>query len=274
VSRLIVPKTDLEQIVRASRKTAPHELEAFFNNDLGLPYSPAEGGLTEDAIRAACSRGDLPVSRYDGPWPVTMGLDVASERNMNARISAQMPDGSRRALWIGEVESFEDADALIRDFNVSMCAVDSMPERQKARELAANWPGRVVLARYDDSNPEADPIVYDERRNLVTVHRAESIDAMMDAMRSGRSVPLSQVPPKYVEHMKALKRRTVYDPRGRPRRVYVTTGGQGDDYAHAEVFDLVATEMWRLFGMVEETGETVDVAEEFGYEDTYEPGFD
>ena len=43
----------------------------------------------------------------------------------------------------------------------------------------------------------------------------------------------------------ALERDKRIDARGRPVRYYETTSSSGDDYAHAEVFALVATELWR-----------------------------
>ena len=43
-----------------------------------------------------------------------------------------------------------------------------------------------------------------------------------------------------------MKRRTVISADGKVRRLYESTGSQGDDFAHAEVYDLAATELWRV----------------------------
>ena len=258
MTRLIVPATDLRQIVVNSRKTAPHEIEAFWQNDLGLPYSPAEAALDLATIQKACERGLLPeqvTQGYDGPNPVTMGLDVAGERKMNVRISEHLPAGKdgrarRRALWLGEVEDFREAERLVVNFRVDICVVDSNPERRMAKTLRNTFaPGRVILCEYDDRN-EAEAILLKLGEKgtpqegvplAVRVNRTEAIDAMMDSIRNGRNAPWWQPPRGYTDHLKAPKRRTVEDTRGRPKRVYISTGP--DDYAHAEVYDLVASDL-------------------------------
>jgi hypothetical protein len=69
----------------------------------------------------------------------------------------------------------------------------------------------------------------------------------MDAIRQVRQIPLRTPPPKWKAQMKALVRRTELDTKGRPVRRYVTTGTDGDDYAHAATYALVATELWRTW---------------------------
>jgi hypothetical protein len=253
-TRLIVPNTDLRQIVIASRQTSPSEQEAFSSNDLGVAYSPVEASLDLATLQAACVDGKPAVQGYTGRNPVTMGVDVAGERDLSVRISEQLPNGRRRALAILEVGSFTAVARLMRNFRVSMCVVDSNPERRMAKSLRAEFLGRVVLCNYDARNT-ADALKIDLDPNSipvsVTVNRTEAIDAMMDAVRQQRNIPLREPPPKYFAQMMALKRRTVLNTKGEPERVYVTTGSQGDDFAHAEVYDLIATELWRTQARVQ-----------------------
>jgi len=240
--RLIIPLADLKAVVVASRKTSAAELEAFWNNDLGRPYSPAEASLDELTINAAASMGREAMAFYTAGHPTTMGIDVASERALSVRISEQLPDGSRQAIYIGEVDSFQEVAELLERYNVHVAVIDSMPERRSARALAATYPGRVFLCTYDENLK--DPWTLDVDRITVTANRTEAIDAMMDSIRQKRNRPLRTPPVGYVDQLKAPKRRTVLDTKGRPRRVYVSTGA--DDYAHTEVFDMIATELWRL----------------------------
>lgn len=116
-------------------------------------------------------------------------------------------------------------------------------------------PGVVVLVVYDHKN-EADSIKLSEVGQKgtpiegvplkLTVNRTEVIDAMMEGIRTRRVRPLADPPPGYFDQMRALKRRTVLDSKARPYREYITTGTAGDDYAHAEVYGLVATELLRM----------------------------
>lgn len=262
-TRLIVPRTDLKQIVVASRSTRPMDVETFENNDLGRAYSASEASLDQTALLAACELGGPRLEAYVGFNPVTMGVDVAGERDLNVRIDEQLPPENpaipnpRRALWIGTCDSFEKVVALIERFQVQVCVVDANPERRMGKALRSTFaPGRVLLCEYDDRN-EADSIkvetgekgtVLDGVPLKVRVNRTEAIDAMMDSIRQLRNLPLRDPPAGWFDQMRSLKRKTELDKRGRVKRVYKTTGTAGDDFAHADVYCLVATELWRMRG--------------------------
>lgn len=260
VTRLIVPKTDLAQIIVASRSTKPMEVEAFENNDLGRPYSAVESGLDAGTILAACSFGGPMLGGATGEYPVTMGVDVAGERNLSVRISEQLPPedpempNARRAIWIGEVGNFNEVERLMGLFSVQMCAIDARPETRMAKSLRAAFPGRIVLVEYDPRNEsESFKVEAGEVGTplegvplKVKVNRTEAIDAMMDSIRQQRNLPLADPPQNYVAQLRAPKRKVVISQTGKVSRVYVSTGTVGDDYAHAEVYDLVATELWRM----------------------------
>lgn len=253
VSRLIVPLADLESMVVASRATSETQVELFYMLDLGLPYVSSDSALTDEDIDGAAVDGLVdPPSVYRGRNVVTAGLDAASERDLNIRISEHLPDGRRRALYLGEPIDYKEVAELMERFNVQLLAGDAQPERRQLRALAATFPGRVALVRYDMDNPHADPLKYDPKKNMATVHRTEAIDAMMDSIRQRTNIPLRVPPRNYKAQLKSLKRRTVLDKKERPVRVYVKTGTEGDDYAHAEVYDIVASQLWVLKRQVEQ----------------------
>lgn len=267
VQRLIVPRTDLKAVVVASRATKLVKVEAFFNADLGMAWAAEDARLTDENIDAARSDPAAladSIEQYRGRSLVTAGIDVASERDLNLRVSEHFEDGRWRALYLGRPKTFEELEGILVRLRARSIVIDSLPERRLARTLAARLPGRVFLCRYDDQ-PSSDAVRYDAERNLVTVNRTEGIDAMMDAIRHGQNVLTANLPPFYREQMKALVRRIEEDSKGRPRKVYVSTGSVGDDYAHAEVYDLVAKEMANLLEMY---GEVVgEEAREVGPED-------
>ena len=248
IPRLIVPRTDLKEIVKDSRARSLAKIEVFHWAVLGEAYAPADARLTDAHLDSACSQGyaepfgDIGQGGYRGRRPVTMGLDMASERDLSCRISEHGDDGIRRAIYLGEPRNMEEVTDLVERFRPAVIAVDSQPERHAARGLEAAFPGRVFLVRYDQ-NVEADAIKYDEKRNVYSVNRTEAIDSMMDSIRGGWNAPLQNPPAVYRGQMKAMVRKLEEDSRGRPVRRYVTTGNVGDDFAHAEVYDLVATEI-------------------------------
>jgi hypothetical protein len=279
ISRMIVPYTDLAQIVIASRATKISEVEAFHNGDLGIPYAAADAMLTDADLDRAMAHGyEEAQMSYQGNMPVTMGIDVASERDLSARITEHWPDGTRKALRVFEPHDFEEVAKAMEAFNVTIAAVDAQPERRSAKALMRDFPGRVVLVEFE-SSPRAPAWKYKPEENTVRINRTEALDAMMDGIRDGSNVLLREEPPNYREQMKALKRRIEEDSKGQPRKVYVTTGSAGDDYAFAETYDLVAKEMLMQIQMASEMeGEPVQMTPDqapvrlgYGVSD-YDPG--
>jgi hypothetical protein len=275
-----IPTTDLPSLVIASRDTTEAGKEAFYTLDLGRVYSVGTASLDEALILRASSFGQRKVYAYHGANPVTMGVDIAGERALNVRVSEQLPaerpgvPNPRRALWIGTVESFEEVARMMEVFRVWIAAVDSNPERRFAKLLRATYPGRVVLVEYGTEPQRDEPIkltLDDAGVPLkARVNRTDAIDSMMDSIRQLRNYPTVDFPGGYMAQMKALHRRTELDKKGRPFRHYVTTGTEGDDYAHAEVFDLVATELWRsqgaAMGRIGESSGRPLPDEEFGFD--------
>jgi Phage terminase large subunit (GpA) len=93
VSRLLVPTIRLDEIIASSEKKAPFEIEVFYNKDLGLPFVSKEARLSPDDIKACQTHMIFSmVGAYCGPGLVTMGIDVASERALNVRISEHLTD--------------------------------------------------------------------------------------------------------------------------------------------------------------------------------------
>jgi hypothetical protein len=258
VWRGMVPVTDLKQLVIASRGTKEEEREAFAALDLGRPHIGGDATLTDNDLERAMSFGVEQIEAYYGPNPTTMGVDVAGERDLNVQIDEQLPPerpgvpNPRRTLWCGTCETFEQVCDLIERFRVHVVAIDSNPERRMAKALRLTYPGRVVLVEYRPNvygGPEPLVLVNDDAGLPLKaqVNRTDAIDGMMDAIRQVRQIPLRTPPPKWKAQMKALVRRTELDTKGRPVRRYITTGTDGDDYAHAATYALVATELWRTW---------------------------
>lgn len=280
IPRLIVATTDLKQIIEASRETKIAEIETFHNADLGRAWAAADALLTDADLERACAQGGDIQYSYAGRYPVTLGLDVASERDLSCRISEHTPTGERKALRIWEPIDFNEVYEAMHAFRVHVAVIDCRPETRIARAFAAEFPGRVFLAEYDETLKDAWRL--DEKRNMVKINRTEAIDAMMDSIRHVSNIPNNPPPANYFDQMKSPKRRIVEDTKGRPRRVYVSTGSQGDDYAHAEVYDLMASDLMtalNMAGKIHDEGEPEFVTQEpapvrLGWGNTdYDPGF-
>lgn len=283
----MAPTTDISAIVAASRKRAGYERQAFFNKDLGVAWAPEEGRLSRRAIAAAQSLGDYTMPEaYTGDHLVTMGVDVASTRALHVRISEHITQTSKRALFIGEVDGFEALARLMGRFNVGMAAIDHLPEGRLARAFAEQFPGRVYVVAYNTTaRPRSAGVLSVEpEERFATVRRLEAIDAMTEMIRAQHNLLPWDLPDAYVDHLQALVRTVTEDPEGSPRVTYRATGA--DDYAQAEVYDLLAASLWTHQQMVQqanrETYSTLDDHLDFqrsnladyDHDATYSPGPD
>jgi hypothetical protein len=260
LSKFIVPGMNLERVVENHRKTAPEDRQTHFNRDLGEEYAPAEGRLSIEALRA-CQRQELHQETvWHSPKLVTMGVDVASARAFNVRISEHIDDYRKRALWIGTIEwpDLPDIDApeavraiiqrlgaLMATYDVKIAAIDHLPETRMARAFAESFPGRVFLVAYNTAqNPTSELWKVDDITHHATVHRTTAIDATLDAFRQQRNlIPmLDELPEEYPEHLGNLIRVAERDEFDRRKVYYRSTGP--DDFAQAEVYDLMAGELW------------------------------
>lgn len=260
IPRLIVPRTDLEAIVVASRSTRTGAIQTFHNADLGVAWASEDAKLTDAILDAAAADPDAYPDNVTGPdsrYLRSAGIDVAGARDLNIRVSDHLRDGRRRAVHISMPKDFQEVSDIINRLGVNVFVVDSMPERRSAQWLLNQHPGRGFMVRYDYT-PESDTLRYDETNQMITVNRTEAIDAMFDSFRLMDNVPLSVPPRLWKEQMKSLVRRVVEDSKGRPMYVYERTGGNGDDYAHAEVYDLVAQQMMMLMDLFDAQAEAAE----------------
>lgn len=245
VHRLMVPSANIEEIIAESIKTKPFEVQEFWNSTLGLPYDPEEGRLSKEAIAAAISAGG---NYFQGPWDggytgnalVTAGIDVASVRDLNIRISEHLDEVTKRALFIGTLKSFDQLAVVLDAFKVTFACIDHNPDGRLGRAMANRFPGRVYLVSWGDN--QNDLIKLDPELSTVSVRRTETIGATLDAIRRQRNHLPENLPEDYVPHMRSAVMRREEDEKGRVVVYYEKMGD--DDYLQAESYDTVATETW------------------------------
>jgi hypothetical protein len=128
---------------------------------------------------------------------------------MHVRISEHLDPltvrgGRKRALWIGEVDSFNEIAALIDQHRVHFAAIDHLPEGRLARGLAQLYPGRVYVVHYSASQKEA--LVVDHEYSTASVRRNDALDATVAVFRMQQNLLPEQLPSGYVEHLLAPRR--------------------------------------------------------------------
>ena len=216
-----------------------------FNQDLGLPYTPRGGQLT-DAVLDACRR-DYAHGPVKGERPF-MGVDVGAVLHVVIRGPLDA-NGERPQRFAGEVATFDELGRLIREYRPRRVVVDAMPETRMARALQADFPeGLVWLAYYTEESKDERPARFDARNGTVTLDRTRALDATLAGF--SEAVQENTLPAAaraigggdYYRHLTALVR-VVEERAGRAGTAvarYVAPGA--DHYAHAEAYCWAATQ--------------------------------
>lgn len=249
MTRLIIPSYKLATTIKASKEKAPYKQQVFFNKKLGLPFAHSDARLSKDAILAAQNAGEgaVQVPGFQGGDLITMGVDVASVRNLNVRISRHLEEeGQERkiGLFIKEVENFDELAKLMDRYSVKMCVVDHLPEGRLARTFAERFPGRVYLCALTGPNPRSPKVMEpDHEMRFTTVKKVEALDGTLELIRNQRNLLPLDLPDDYIQNMQAPVRVVEEDEETGKKEVTYKIVGPAD-FAMAELFDVVATEVW------------------------------
>ena len=242
-----------------------HSRQEAWNQDLGLPWTPSGGRLT-DAILDQCRRDYVFVPAYNPPDDriVAMGVDVGDVLHVVIRRQPSTDSAERRQLWAGEVDTFAELGNVLRRYGVNRCVIDALPETRKAREFQTAFPGLVWLAYYPNQAQGmkyVTPAVYDEGNGVVNIDRTRALDETLGMFYAGKaeggrrkaeddSVSSLQPPafnslaadardvPDYYKHVTALVRVLVDGPQGGKVARYIAGGA--DHFGHAENYCAMA----------------------------------
>ena len=243
LTKLFSSRIDLLTVVEALKTTNETKRRECFNQDLGLPYAP-KGGKLSDAELDACRRdrgfSHQPVG---GEHPV-MGVDVGRVLYGVIR-SYDAETGVRPQRWAGDIANFDDVAYLMRRYQVRKLVIDALPETTKARELQAAFPPGVVwLAYYVNQKigtKRAEPVQWNDDEFVVNLDRTRTLDLTMsrvfdkinDLPANARDIP------GYYAQMTSSVRVIEDGPGGSKVIRYVESGP--DHFMHAENYCTVAS---------------------------------
>jgi hypothetical protein len=236
ISRLNVPTETIGALVEAHGRTSQDDVQAHYNFDLGLPYSPKGGSLSRELVYA-CRRDYVMPTDYSGAEWVTAGVDVGAV--LHVRISRWLPSGRAVPLYIGEIRSFTELGQLWSRYDVRFGVIDERPEERKAREFAESHRGRVLLCRWSGEE-QRDPIVVDEDNKLLIARRTGACDRLVASVTEQHRLLPRDLPDRYVKQLTAPHRSVETNSRGQKVARYVSDNA--DHYFFAECYDLLARE--------------------------------
>jgi hypothetical protein len=240
VPALAFPFVSLNKLAVNAVATEPSELEEFYRSDLGLPYQPGGGGVTQEILKrlsAELPNGKLPNISWHA---TTMGVDVGAR--FHYRITSIGADGWPYVRAMGAVRTWPELDTLLTTYHVSLCVVDALPELHSAMSWAEKHAGRVLRAYYPTNATALRSEMFraDEAKHEVQINRTMAMDSVFAAVsRQRERWPAAIVEdPEVLTHMTAPVRVVTTDSHGQPRPAWVHT--QPDHGFHASVYDRIA----------------------------------
>ena len=231
-SQLFSHYVDPADILHQFRTT--NNLTEFYNLKLGMAYVEATNRLTVQEVLELC--GSEGIASCD-PGPCSMGVDQGKLLHVVIGRREWMRAG--KILHVGEYQAWEELDRLMKNFNVSRCVVDALPETRNARAFAEKHKGKVFLSYYSEHQRSG----YKWNDGDLTVHsnRTESLDASHAEISGGRiTLPREcDILREFAAHCaNTAKRLEEDDESGSKRYVYVKLGP--DHFRHAFNYEAMA----------------------------------
>ncbi len=145
-------------------------LADFYNLKIGNAYVEAENRLTVQEVLALC--GHDGIAGHD-EGPCYMGVDQG--KDLHVVIGKKHPQKAGKIIHVAAYKDWDELDRLMRNFNVTRCVVDALPETRNARAFAERFRGKVFLNYYNEH--QKGHYAWNERELIVSCNRTESLDA-------------------------------------------------------------------------------------------------
>lgn len=156
LSQLLSPTISARQILDEWRRAATGaQKQNVYNRKLGLPYADPDQIPVTLAVLKQCAeegrRAGLEWKR-SAPGGTYMGIDQMGLFNV-VILKERLPDGRQAVIHAEAIYSddpFARCDALIGQYGVQCCVVESLPNYNDAKRFAGRHLGTVFLAHYSD----------------------------------------------------------------------------------------------------------------------------
>lgn len=240
-----LPVAELVKAVFSAQKDASAEQE-LFNSKFGLPHIVAGAKITEIMVQQCI--GTHKMLDFNRQGLITMGVDVGrklhveiDDWNTNGRSGYDVNSYAHvRVLKHLEVDTFEQLDALMFDFNVRFCVIDSQPERREAIKFANRFPGKVRLCQYPMGVNGRTISESAEDEMIIKVDRTSWLDLALGRFKNGTITLPIDTKQEYKQQIMAQIRVPKKDNNGNPVTRYETPGNRHDHYGHARNYAEIA----------------------------------
>lgn len=232
-------------------KTSESEEVDFWNSKLGLPFAHKGAKVTMEDIESKIRN----YSRYDTPPKngfITMGVDVGNV--LHYEIDQYYIDGTNvptrdinlatkcKMLTCGELDSFNELDKLMYDYNITMCVIDKNPEKRMTKEFAMRFPKRVKRCYYPEGVANGDLVLKpDPNEALIAADRSSWLDLALGRFKKEGQIMLPQdTPEDYKTMMTVLTKIYKKNQWGKLVARHIKREQDHDHYAHARNYSEMA----------------------------------
>ena len=211
-----------------------NNLTDFYNLKIGVPYVEAENRLSLQEVLALCGSDGIV---NEDPGPCYMGVDQGKDLHVVIGKKARQKAG--RIIHLGAYKNWEDLDRLMKNFHISRCVVDALPETRNARAFAERHKGRVFLNYYNEH--QKGSYAWNERDQIVSCNRTESLDASHREITAQEVIlPCeSEITRIFAAHLHNMAKKLEEDKEtGSKRYIYVKLGP--DHFRHSLNYECMA----------------------------------
>lgn len=234
-------------------QTSIIEMENFYNQHLGLPYSAGDHRITLQMLLQCAEKGPVGLtsaqtlaseSPHSNIGAIIAGIDQGHGKGHHIHISHVNNLGVRTKLFIGRVNTTDEIENMLDDYNVEICVMDAQGGGigyNELRSLAEKRSGQLYLCRY---RPKDKPgTLYDmDDSGHVMVNRSESLDGSFDCYKhkyvllpkNFQEVDNHSFVPQMIESVRTKeidKNNTV---------ITIWKNTSADDHRHADNYEYIA----------------------------------
>lgn len=231
-SQLFSHFVDPEAILHQFRTT--NNLTDFYNLKIGIAYVEAQNRLSVQEVLALCGNEGI-ASQDEGPC--FMGVDQG--KDLHVVIGKKHSQKAGKIIHLEIYKDWEELDQLMRNFHVSRCVVDALPETRNARAFAERHKGKVYLNYYNEY--QKGSYAWNEKELMVQCNRTESLDAShREIMEQSIILPREcEITQEFAKHLHNVAKKLEEDEEsGSKRYVYVKLGS--DHFRHAFNYECMA----------------------------------
>ena len=238
-SQLFSQFVDPREILHQFRTTT--NLTDFYNLKIGIAYVEAQNRLSIQEVLDLCGSDGI---ASEDPGPCFMGVDQGADLHVVIGKKARQKAG--KIIHLGIYKDWEELDRLMKNFHISRCVVDALPETRNARAFAQRHKGRVYLNYYNEH--QRGSYAWNDAELIVQCNRTESLDASHKEI-TDQSIILPKecdIVKTFADHLhNVAKKLQEDDETGSKRYVYVKLGP--DHFRHAFNYEAMARQSSPVF---------------------------